>query len=191
LYRQIKVFVIYTSIQGESKKTDTFDIQMNNKGVSFFWLTLYIYSAQAKCNVYPAGQQVKTDLLPCWNAAQNAIKHFRKNAFYEKNTWQSPTENRQQECRWNTSSLAGSFIVKTFILNSFIHEIAELFCECRIVYFFPRCLYNKILNVCSLRDSVFCFPSNLHVKLSEKIPLREYCYLTCIKIRVVLIFAQL
>jgi hypothetical protein len=28
-------------IQGESKKTDTFDIQMNNKGVSFFWLTLY------------------------------------------------------------------------------------------------------------------------------------------------------
>jgi hypothetical protein len=27
-------------IQGESKKTDTFDIQMNNKGVSFFWLTL-------------------------------------------------------------------------------------------------------------------------------------------------------
>ena len=23
-------------IQGESKKTDTFDIQMNNKGVSFF-----------------------------------------------------------------------------------------------------------------------------------------------------------
>jgi hypothetical protein len=30
-------------VQGESKKTDTFDIQMNNKGVSFFWLTLYIY----------------------------------------------------------------------------------------------------------------------------------------------------
>jgi hypothetical protein len=29
-------------IQGESKKTDTFDIQMNNKGVSFFWLTLYM-----------------------------------------------------------------------------------------------------------------------------------------------------
>jgi hypothetical protein len=29
------------NIQGESKKTDTFDIQMNNKGVSFFWLTLY------------------------------------------------------------------------------------------------------------------------------------------------------
>ena len=29
-------------IQGESKKTDTFDIQMNNKGVSFFLLTLYI-----------------------------------------------------------------------------------------------------------------------------------------------------
>ena len=29
------------SIQGESKKTDTFDIQMNNKGVSFFLLTLY------------------------------------------------------------------------------------------------------------------------------------------------------
>ena len=28
-------------IQGESKKTDTFDIQMNNKGVSFFLLTLY------------------------------------------------------------------------------------------------------------------------------------------------------
>ena len=33
--------IIYTtrqpdSIQGESKKTDTFDIQMNNKGVSFF-----------------------------------------------------------------------------------------------------------------------------------------------------------
>ena len=25
-----------TDIQGESKKTDTFDIQMNNKGVSFF-----------------------------------------------------------------------------------------------------------------------------------------------------------
>jgi hypothetical protein len=24
------------AIQGESKKTDTFDIQMNNKGVSFF-----------------------------------------------------------------------------------------------------------------------------------------------------------
>ena len=24
------------SIQGESKKPDTFDIQMNNKGVSFF-----------------------------------------------------------------------------------------------------------------------------------------------------------
>jgi hypothetical protein len=24
------------SVQGESKKTDTFDIQMNNKGVSFF-----------------------------------------------------------------------------------------------------------------------------------------------------------
>jgi hypothetical protein len=23
-------------LQGESKKTDTFDIQMNNKGVSFF-----------------------------------------------------------------------------------------------------------------------------------------------------------
>jgi hypothetical protein len=30
------------SLQGESKKPDTFDIQMNNKGVSFFWLTLYI-----------------------------------------------------------------------------------------------------------------------------------------------------
>jgi hypothetical protein len=29
-------FVIQVSIQGESKKTDTFDIQMNNKGVSFF-----------------------------------------------------------------------------------------------------------------------------------------------------------
>jgi hypothetical protein len=29
------------NIQGESKKTDTFDIQMNNKGVSFFLLTLY------------------------------------------------------------------------------------------------------------------------------------------------------
>jgi hypothetical protein len=28
-------------VQGESKKTDTFDIQMNNKGVSFFLLTLY------------------------------------------------------------------------------------------------------------------------------------------------------
>ena len=27
--------VLYT-VQGESKKTDTFDIQMNNKGVSFF-----------------------------------------------------------------------------------------------------------------------------------------------------------
>jgi hypothetical protein len=25
-----------TVLQGESKKTDTFDIQMNNKGVSFF-----------------------------------------------------------------------------------------------------------------------------------------------------------
>jgi hypothetical protein len=34
--------VIDSYIQGESKKTDTFDIQMNNKGVSFFWLTLYI-----------------------------------------------------------------------------------------------------------------------------------------------------
>jgi hypothetical protein len=33
-------------IQGESKKTDTFDIQMNNKGVSFFWLTLYIQLIQ-------------------------------------------------------------------------------------------------------------------------------------------------
>jgi hypothetical protein len=30
------------TVQGESKKTDTFDIQMNNKGVSFFWLTLYM-----------------------------------------------------------------------------------------------------------------------------------------------------
>jgi hypothetical protein len=29
------------TLQGESKKTDTFDIQMNNKGVSFFLLTLY------------------------------------------------------------------------------------------------------------------------------------------------------
>ena len=29
-------------MQGESKKPDTFDIQMNNKGVSFFLLTLYI-----------------------------------------------------------------------------------------------------------------------------------------------------
>ena len=27
---------VYIYIQGESKKTDTFDIQMNNKGVSFF-----------------------------------------------------------------------------------------------------------------------------------------------------------
>ena len=27
---------LYDTIQGESKKTDTFDIQMNNKGVSFF-----------------------------------------------------------------------------------------------------------------------------------------------------------
>ena len=27
---------IINCIQGESKKTDTFDIQMNNKGVSFF-----------------------------------------------------------------------------------------------------------------------------------------------------------
>ena len=26
----------FQPIQGESKKTDTFDIQMNNKGVSFF-----------------------------------------------------------------------------------------------------------------------------------------------------------
>ena len=26
----------YMYLQGESKKTDTFDIQMNNKGVSFF-----------------------------------------------------------------------------------------------------------------------------------------------------------
>ena len=32
---------LHKRIQGESKKTDTFDIQMNNKGVSFFWLTLY------------------------------------------------------------------------------------------------------------------------------------------------------
>jgi hypothetical protein len=27
---------IISILQGESKKTDTFDIQMNNKGVSFF-----------------------------------------------------------------------------------------------------------------------------------------------------------
>jgi hypothetical protein len=26
----------HNDVQGESKKTDTFDIQMNNKGVSFF-----------------------------------------------------------------------------------------------------------------------------------------------------------
>jgi hypothetical protein len=33
----IKYMSIHTSsIQGESKKPDTFDIQMNNKGVSFF-----------------------------------------------------------------------------------------------------------------------------------------------------------
>jgi hypothetical protein len=40
-----KFYILFTSmlpsknsllIQGESKKTDTFDIQMNNKGVSFF-----------------------------------------------------------------------------------------------------------------------------------------------------------
>jgi hypothetical protein len=37
-YRQ---YELSPFIQGESKKTDTFDIQMNNKGVSFFWLTLY------------------------------------------------------------------------------------------------------------------------------------------------------
>ena len=38
----IFVYYVYTvhqqvsTIQGESKKTDTFDIEMNNKGVSFF-----------------------------------------------------------------------------------------------------------------------------------------------------------
>ena len=37
-----KLIQNWTYIQGESKKTDTFDIQMNNKGVSFFWLTLYM-----------------------------------------------------------------------------------------------------------------------------------------------------
>jgi hypothetical protein len=29
-------FTTKAPLQGESKKTDTFDIQMNNKGVSFF-----------------------------------------------------------------------------------------------------------------------------------------------------------
>jgi hypothetical protein len=39
-WSSITFFLIHP-VQGESKKTDTFDIQMNNKGVSFFWLTLY------------------------------------------------------------------------------------------------------------------------------------------------------
>jgi hypothetical protein len=39
-FQRLAFFMIHT-VQGESKKTDTFDIQMNNKGVSFFWLTLY------------------------------------------------------------------------------------------------------------------------------------------------------
>jgi hypothetical protein len=38
-------------IQGESKKPDTFDIQMNNKGVSFFWLTLYSTSEICRANI--------------------------------------------------------------------------------------------------------------------------------------------
>jgi predicted secreted hydrolase len=37
----LQTFYGANALQGESKKTDTFDIQMNNKGVSFFWLTLY------------------------------------------------------------------------------------------------------------------------------------------------------
>jgi hypothetical protein len=37
------------NIQGESKKTDTFDIQMNNKGVSFFLLTLYTRAIPVHC----------------------------------------------------------------------------------------------------------------------------------------------
>jgi hypothetical protein len=36
VYWQNQVFNTKADIQGESKKTDTFDIQMNNKGVSFF-----------------------------------------------------------------------------------------------------------------------------------------------------------
>jgi hypothetical protein len=32
---EVAFFFIHP-VQGESKKTDTFDIQMNNKGVSFF-----------------------------------------------------------------------------------------------------------------------------------------------------------
>jgi hypothetical protein len=40
---RLRFFLIHP-VQGESKKTDTFDIQMNNKGVSFFWLTLYSVS---------------------------------------------------------------------------------------------------------------------------------------------------
>jgi hypothetical protein len=39
--RRLDSFQRASHIQGESKKTDTFDIQMNNKGVSFFLLTLY------------------------------------------------------------------------------------------------------------------------------------------------------
>ena len=39
-------------VQGESKKTDTFDIQMNNKGVSFFWLTLYTKTVKALIDLY-------------------------------------------------------------------------------------------------------------------------------------------
>jgi hypothetical protein len=34
---------IVNSYTGWVKKTDTFDIQMNNKGVSFFLLTLYSF----------------------------------------------------------------------------------------------------------------------------------------------------
>jgi hypothetical protein len=33
---RLLIIHLFCTIQGESKKTDTFDIQMNNKGVSFF-----------------------------------------------------------------------------------------------------------------------------------------------------------
>ena len=56
----VSCHIISCTVQGESKKTDTFDIQMNNKGVSFFWLTLYM-NLHESMTQFPTGK-IATDV---------------------------------------------------------------------------------------------------------------------------------
>jgi hypothetical protein len=70
-WSSITFFFIHP-VQGESKKPDTFDIQMNNKGVSFFLLTLYRW-----CATTPMGFKRQSDFRHAgWNLHCKQAKSF-------------------------------------------------------------------------------------------------------------------